>query len=294
MTYARGAAMVVAGAVLWSLMGLALRHLTVADTWQVLFWRSAGMVPVIALVVAVRSPAGVLAGVRVAGLSGALGGICLVAAFSGAIFALQTTTVANAVFLFSAAPVLAALLAWVLLGESVRPATLAAIALAAVGMFVMVREGLEAKALAGNLAALFSALGFAMFTVILRWRRLTDMLPAVLAGGVMSMLVAGVILALTGGTLALPLWDIVLCLAMGAVLLGVGLGLYTVGSRVIPAAELALLSMAEVLLSPVWVWLFLGETASTATFLGGSIMMAAVALNAVSGARSRRLARTGT
>ena len=288
MSYGRGAAMVVAGAVLWSLMGLALRNLTVADTWQVMFWRSAGMVPVIGVVIALRSPGGLVAGVRSAGLAAILGGLCLVAAFSGAIYALQTTTVANAVFLFSAAPVLAALLAWALLGEKVRPVTLAAIALAVVGMFVMVREGLAAGALNGNLAALFSALGFATFTVILRWRHLSDMLPAVLAGGVFSMIVAVIVVGMRGGSLVVPVWDIVLCLAMGAVLLGVGLGLYTVGSRVIPAAELALLSMAEVLLSPVWVWIFLGESASVATFLGGAVMLAAVALNAFSGARLRR------
>jgi drug/metabolite transporter, DME family len=44
-----------------------------------------------------------------------------------------------------------------------------------------------------------------------------------------------------------------------------GMVLYTLGSRVIPAAELTLLSLIEVLLAPIWVWLALGETASAAT-----------------------------
>jgi len=64
-----------------------------------------------------------------------------------------------------------------------------------------------------------------------------------------------------------------------------GMVLYTLGSRVVPAAELTLLSMVEVLLGPVWVWWLLGETASPATFVGGAILLAAITGNALSGAR---------
>ena len=67
--------------------------------------------------------------------------------------------------------------------------------------------------------------------------------------------------------------------------------LYTLGSRVVPAAELTLLSMVEVMLGPVWVWLFLNETATTGTFVGGAILLAAIAGNALSGARRGRAAR---
>ena len=76
-------------------------------------------------------------------------------------------------------------------------------------------------------------------------------------------------------------------MAMGAVLLATGMALYTIGSRVIPAAELPLLSIVEVLLAPVWVWLFLGETASGGTFAGGALLVAAVVWNALSGMRRR-------
>lgn len=78
--------------------------------------------------------------------------------------------------------------------------------------------------------------------------------------------------------------------AMGAIILATGMALYTTGSRVIPAAELTLLSMVEVMLAPVWVWLVLGETASAGTFLGGAVLLAAVAFNALSGARRKPLA----
>jgi drug/metabolite transporter (DMT)-like permease len=60
--------------------------------------------------------------------------------------------------------------------------------------------------------------------------------------------------------------------------------LFTLGSRVVPAAELTLLSLIEVLLGPIWVWLFLGETASGNTLIGGTVLLAAVLLNGLAGA----------
>ena len=70
---------------------------------------------------------------------------------------------------------------------------------------------------------------------------------------------------------------------------GAGLAIYTVGSKVVPAAELALLSMTEVLLGPFWVWLFLGETASVYTLIGGVILLLAIAGNALTSIRRKRV-----
>ena len=289
MSYATGVRLVLLAALLWSLNGLLIRQITEAGTWAVLFWRSAGMIPVLLAVIAWRS-GGVGAPLRRVGWSGVVGGLGLVLAFGGAIYAFQATTVANAVFLFSASPFLAALLGWVILRETVRPSTWAAIALAGVGMFLMVREGLAAGAMAGNVAALLSALGFASFTISLRWGRLADMLPAVVLGGAFSMIAAALVLGLQGQAIWVPWRDIAISLAMGAVVLATGMALYTAGSRVLPAAELTLLSMVEVLLAPIWVFLALGETASAGTFVGGAVLMVAVAINALSGARRMRKA----
>ncbi|MCF8485792.1 MAG: DMT family transporter [Rhodobacteraceae bacterium] len=290
MQYRTGVLLVLVAAVLWSLMGLMIRQIVEAGTWAVLFWRSAGMVPVLLIVIRLRKGPGVLAKVIAVGWPGVIGGLGLVLAFAGAIFAIQATTVANAVFLFSAAPFLTAILGWVLLREPVRMATWGAIALAGIGMFVMVREGLAAGALAGNVAALLSALGFAIFTIALRWGKLAEMMPAVVLGGVFSMLTAGIVSMVQAETLMVPLHDIAIAMGMGAVILAIGMALYTLGSRIIPAAELTLLSMVEVMLAPVWVWLLLGETASAGTFAGGAILLAAVAFNAMSGARRKPLA----
>jgi len=290
MSYGRGVALVVLAGVLWSAMGLALRHIEVAGTWAVLFWRSVGMVPVLFVVIALTSGGHPLARLRRVGVAGVIGGLGLVFAFAGAIYAIQATTVANAVFLFAASPFLTAILGWLILHESVRRATLVAIAVAGVGMFIMVREGLAAGAASGNVAALLSALGFAAFTITLRWGRLEDMMPAVVLGGVLSMAVAAVVLGISGAPLIVPARDIVIAVAMGAVQLAVGMVCYTLGSRVSPAAELTLLSLVEVLLAPIWVWLVLGETASVSTFAGGGILLAAVVGNALSGKRRKPLA----
>src|SRR5690606_34312166 len=220
--YRRGVALVVAAAVLWSLMALAIRLMGDAGTWQVLFWRSLGLVPVLFLVIFRRSGGKPLALVRATGWAGAIGGMGLVFAFAGAIFAIQAAPVANAVFLFAAAPLMTAVMAWLLLGEPVRPATWGAIVVAGAGVFVMVREGLALGAGLGNLAALLSAAGFAAFTVTLRWGRLGDMLPAVLIGGVLSIVVAVAAIALRGYGFALPLPALLLARALGAAPLRAG------------------------------------------------------------------------
>ena len=62
---------------------------------------------------------------------------------------------------------------------------------------------------------------------------------------------------------------------------GLGLILYTIGSKTVPAAELTLLSLCEVLLAPLWVWLFLGESASKLTFIGGFILLIAITFNSL-------------
>lgn len=288
MRYGQGVALVLAAGTLWSLMGLGLRQIEAATVWQILFWRSVGMVPVLLAFIWWSSGGHPLQQILKVGIAGAIGGFGLVFAFAGAIYAIQTTTIANAVFLFTASPFVAAVLGWIILGERVKPWTWAAIALAVVGMYLMVREGLAMGALVGNLAALLSAAGFGAFTVCLRWGRVKHMLPVSMLGGVFSVIVAGAVLAVRGEPIVPSGWDIAISAGIGAVILALGMVMYTLGSRVIPAAELTLLSLIEVLLAPIWVFALLGETASAATFLGGGVLLAAVALNAVMGARAPR------
>ena len=287
MRYGQGVALVLAAGSLWSLMGLGLRQIEDASVWQISFWRSVGMVPVLLAFIHVSSGGRPLEAIRTVGIAGVVGGLGLVFAFSGAIYAIQTTTIANAVFLFTASPFVAAILGWALLGERVKPWTWVAIALAVFGMYLMVREGLAMGALAGNIAALLSAVGFGAFSVALRWGKVKQMLPVSMLGGVFSAIVAAVVLGVQGAPIVVSGWDMGVSAAIGAVILALGMVMYTLGSKVIPAAELTLLSLIEVLLAPMWVFVFLGETASAATFVGGGVLLAAVALNAVMGARAQ-------
>lgn len=282
--YGTGVALVVAAAVLWSLMGLAIKSIDSAGTWQVLFWRSAGAVPVFAALIWFRNGS-LVAPLRAAGWAGAVGGMGLVFAFAGAIFALQSTSVANAVFLFSASPFIAAVLGRLLLKEPVRPSTWALMGVAIFGMYLMVQENLSLGAGPGTAAAFLSAVGFATFTLMLRVGGQTDMLPATLLGALFSMIVGAAVTVLAGETLVISLHDLAIGLGMGALLLAMGLTLYTFGSRVLRAADATLLSNLEVLLAPVWVWLFLGEKTTQGTLIGGAVLLAAVTANALIGLR---------
>jgi drug/metabolite transporter (DMT)-like permease len=286
MPYRQGVALVLAAGAVWSLMALMLRQIEAASVWQILFWRSLGVVPVLFAFVWWTSKGQPFQQIRHIGLAGTVGAFGLVFAFAGAIFAIQSTTVANAVFLFTASPFVAALLGWIVLREQVGFWTWAAIALAVIGMYVMVREGLAIGAMHGNIAALLSAAGFGAFSVALRWGKVGDMLPVSMLGAAFSVVVAGVVLTLQGQPILVSTWDMGVSLVMGMGVLALGMVAYTLGSKVIPAAQLTLLSLIEVLLAPLWVFLFLGETASSATFVGGGVLLAAVALNAVMGARA--------
>ena len=87
--------------------------------------------------------------------------------------------------------------------------------------------------------------------------------------------------------LAISARDSGISIGMGVFQVGTGLVLYTLGSRSLPAVELTLLSLAEVLLAPVWVWLFLGETATPHTLVGGCILLGAIAGNAIFSAQAK-------
>lgn len=286
MRYGTGVALVLTAGVLWSLQGLIVRQIGQASAVEVQFWRAAGTVPVLLGWSMLTGRGPLWRRILSVGPVGAIGAVALAVAFFGAVHALQVLTVANAVFLFSTSPVFAALLGWGLLAERVRPATWAAMALAGVGIAVMVQGGFATGQMIGTLSALVSGAGFAVFTVCLRWGRLSDMMPVAMLAAALSLVVA---LAVGGpqAMLAVPARDAALSAAMGAVTLAGGMILYTLGSRVVPAAEATLLSLIEVMLGPLWVWWLRGETASGAVLTGGAILLVAVALNAVSGMRRR-------
>ncbi len=290
MTYGKGVALVLGAGILWSTIGLVVRQIDEAGAASVMFWRSAGLLPVLWAFLYWRSGGQVLQGVRSVGIPGVIGALGLVAAYAGAIYALQATTVANAVFLYSAAPFFAAVLGWIALGERVPLTTWGAMALAGLGIFVMIGGGIEGGRMDGNIAALISAAGFAVFSVSLRWGHVEDSLPTVLLGGIFSMIAAFGLAPMLGQTVSATPHDIAISMALGAVVLTGGMALYTYGSKALPTAELTLMSSIENILAPIWVWLLLGETATPATLMGGAMVLVAVMANAVMGARRQAAA----
>lgn len=287
LTYLSGVGLVLMAGVFWSSMGIGIRLIEQANVWQILFYRSIALACFLFCIITVRSGYRPLAAVRSAGVAGAIGGAGLVFAFAGGIYAIQTTTVANAMLLFAAAPFLAAVAGWVVLREPVRRATWVAMAFAFIGITIMVANGFAAGRLVGNLSALLSATGFAVFTIALRWGKLEDMLPAVFLAGIFAIITAALVCDVNAYSFDLSRNDIAIALSLGVFQVGMGLVIYTIGSRVVPAGELALLSMTEVLLGPLWVWIFIGETASFYTLAGGTILMLAIAGNALSGLRHK-------
>jgi drug/metabolite transporter (DMT)-like permease len=284
MRYLTGAGLIMLAGVVWSIQGVLIRQLDEAGSWAVLFWRSSGMVPVLVLWI---GPGNALPALRQVSWAGVMGGLGLVLAFGGAIVALQSTTVANAMLLFSASPFFAAVFGRILLKEPVSFPTWGAILLALVGILVMVGGigQIGGGQVLGTAAALTSAAGFAAFTVAIRWGHVADSLPVVLLGGIFSAISGAVAALIAGQTLAVPPFEAGLAFGMGVVTLTGGMYLYTKGSQAVPAAQATLLSLIEVLLAPGWAWIFLSETLSANTALGGAVLLAAVGLNAGFGLR---------
>jgi drug/metabolite transporter (DMT)-like permease len=141
--------------------------------------------------------------------------------------------------------------------------------------------------LKGSFAALGSALGFAAFTVTLRWGKETEMLPSVFLSGIFGVVITAMICAGLGLPLLISAQDFGISIGMGVFQVGAGLVLYTLGSKSLPAVELTLMSLGEVLLAPLWVWLLLGETVTPNILAGGCILLGAIAGNAIFSSRLR-------
>jgi drug/metabolite transporter (DMT)-like permease len=284
----KGLIFVFMAGVLWSTVGLGIRLIEESTVWQILLYRSISLSIFLAMVIYLRSHGNFLKVVKAAGLPGCIAGLALVGAYSGGIYGIQSTSVANAMLLFAAAPFMAAMLGWIFLRERVRKATWVAILFAIVGIGIMVQDKTQSgAALLGNLAALGGAFGFAVFSVALRWGRSGDMLPAVFLSGIFAIFITSTICFFNGLSFRISVNDTSISMGMGVFQVGAGLVLYTLGSKTIPAAELTLLSLAEVLLGPLWVYLFLNEVATLNTLLGGLVLLLAIAGNAISGARKK-------
>jgi drug/metabolite transporter, DME family len=277
--YLAGVALVVLAAILLSTGGLILRHMQAASPWQVLFYRSAAMAVAGLVLVALQYRGDIIGPFRRMGAGGLFAGIAFAISMTGYVFAVMLTTVANAMFIISSAPFFAALLAWLLLRERVRPSTSLTIVAAVIGIGVMFVDGISGRGLPGLIIALVCAVTYAVLIVLLRRFRDVDMLPALTTASLLIIAVAGVL----ADDLAPPLHDVLLACLMGVAQTGAGFFLVMVGARSVPAAEVSLLLLIEIILSPIWVWIVFAEVPTDVALIGGLIVFAAVMMQAVIG-----------
>lgn len=273
---ARGILLLSAAGTLWSTLGLGVRIMDTSTPWEILFYRAIAQVMVIGAWVAMRRGRGFTRSFVDIGADGLIAGASISMASIAFVYAISLTTVAEVVFIFSMAPVLAGLLGWALLREPITRITWLAMVIVLAGIAVMNGPDGSAGISSGTILALLSALGFASFTVLQRRRRHVDMLPSVAVSGLITMTVTG---WLIGGVPSSR--DLVVAFWLGGVALAGGLGLYTAGARFVRPAESVLISMTEIVLAPLWVWWLFDETASSATLAGGAIVLTGVLTQAL-------------
>jgi drug/metabolite transporter (DMT)-like permease len=290
--YRRGLVYMFVAMLFTSIAGIVLRLVEEADGWQVLFYRSSALVVTLVPFIAWRYGARTARAFRAIGRTGLVAAACLAAAFSLFIFALLETTVANVVFTVGLSPFFAALFAWVALREALAPSTWIAILVSLAGMGLMFGDGLMAGTLMGNALALGACLCYSAALVAMRKGREVDMIPAVCLAGLLAAAVAA--LAAPAG-LAVSGRDLGLATTLGVVQLGFQYILVTAAIRHVPAAEVALIGRASLVLAPIWVWLGVGEVPSNLTLAGGAVVFLAITSHGVLALRrSRRAALSGS
>jgi drug/metabolite transporter (DMT)-like permease len=268
----RGQVYVALAAVAWSTAGLLQRQLSLDIATQV---AGRALFAALALLayVAVAERGRVVQACRSVGLAGVGFAVCLAVASATFIAALNHTTVARVLFIQAVSPVLAALLARVLLGEPVTRRTAVAMAVALAGVALMLGSPGGGDAL-GDALAVAMSLSFALALVITRHRRDVSMAPATC----LSQLLLLVVLLPFASPGDIGGEDALWLAVMGGTQIGLGLVLLTIGARLIPAAQVGLITLLEVVLGPLWVWLALSEEPDTATLAGGAIVIAAIVI----------------
>jgi drug/metabolite transporter (DMT)-like permease len=270
----RGQVYVALAAVAWSTAGVLQRERSVGAATQVA-GRALFAAIALFLFVVFAERGDTLRAFRTMGRAELAVAALTAVASSTFIVALNHTTVANVLFMQALSPIAAALIAWVGLREQVsrRTAVAMVVALAGVGLMVGGPGGAQGLGLA---LSVVMTLSFALTVVITRHRRDISMAPAICLSQVLVVVVVGPF-AQPGSVDAR---DLGLMVVLGFGQMGLGLAFLTMGARLIPAAEVALITLLEVVLGPLWVWLAYSERPSTTTLLGGAVVLAAVVLQA--------------
>lgn len=250
------------------------------DAFQYLIWRSLGTITVIEVASALRGRPFPTIRAWTSGRAMVAANLGLFLASLAYVYAVDTTTPANAAFLGSLTPLVAVVFSR-FLGERLAPSTVVALAVGLAGLLVTVMSDLEAGSLIGNLAAFSASIGFAVYTVSLRTDSTKDW-AAVLPGyGLLMIVVCGIVTLAKGNTLVPPPDDIFYAVAHGAVFIAVGTSMYNRAAKHVPAVPMTVFSQTETFAVPILAYLMLGLAPKPLTVLGGLIIVAAVVGKAV-------------
>lgn len=282
--YVFGVACVLGGGLCLSTAGILLRHVQEADGWQILFYRSITFFITVSLILSVRYRSNTLKAFKAVGKKGMVVAVSLGLGSVCYIFALLNTTVANALFIIGASPLVTAAAGWLFLREHVTPLSVLAMLVALGGIGLMFVDGIFAGRWLGNIMAVLVVVAFATMLVALRGSKDIDMLPATCLAGLVAASLAGVM----AEDLSINEHDLVIALLLGSFQYAAGFMLITIATRHMQAAEVALFALSESILAPIWVWIGVGETPSHLTLAGSAIVLFAVALHCIISIRAER------
>ena len=264
----------------WSLGPYVVRNIDAANTvpWQYLFTR--GVVIFLLLNCFLYFEEGIkfYKNYLKVGLSGILGGLGLAIAMISFIWSITNTSAAITLLCLAAMPFITALLSFLFLKEKISLSVWLTIIIAAVGIVIMAVGNKNTGSIIGLIFGLASALGFAIFSVSLRWRRQTPKFTTVSIAGLICAIISGFVILNQDLNFLSSSKNQALFATHGS-LVCIGLILYSMGSKHIQAAELTLLSLTEVIGGIFWVWLpWLGinEIPSNNTIIGGFLIFISI------------------
>ena len=257
----------------WSFGPYVVRHIDEAQKvpWQYLFTRGIVIFTILNLFLYLEEGNEFLVNYKNVGISGLIGGVGLGIAMISFIYSITNTSAAVTLLCLAAMPFITALLGFMFLKETISTNVWVSISIAAVGILIMAIDNTGKNTFFGLIFGLLSSVGFAVFSITLRWRKETPKFTTVAIAGLFCCVFSGIMIIVndlnflsTGKNHAL--------FATHGTLVCLGLILYSIGSKHIPAAELTLLSLTEVIGGIFWVWLpILGinEIPTQSTVIGG-------------------------
>ena len=259
--------------ILWSFGPLVVRYMNDPHLvpWQYIFGRGLTIFIILNLYLYFEEGINFYKNYKKIGKSGIIGGIGLGIAMISFIYSITNTTAAITLLCLAAMPFFTALLAFLFLKEKISLNVWISISIATIGIIIMALGNTEKSSLVGFIFGITSSIGFSIFSVTLRWRKETPKFTTVAVAGLFCFVFAAIIILIKNQTFFSSSYNGTM-FSLHGTLVCFGLILYSIGSKAIPAAELTLLSLTEVIGGIFWVWLPLfgiNEIPSTNTIIGG-------------------------